>query len=244
MPKKRGRAAKPRAADHGDLPNRIRELREAEGLSMAQLGARMGDVEASTINKLEKGDTLVNTRWMKRLADALRVDPIEILFAQPKMRRVKVVGAVQAGVFVEAIHWPHPDDVYEVAVPDAPELADIRLEGYEIRGPSMNKVYPEGSVVVVASIFSSREQLVSGARYVVERIRPDGEREGTCKLFEIDAAGRRWLIPESFDRSFQPIPLDDDAFENGELVQAIGRVMWSVKRETPDYQANFGAARP
>lgn len=216
----------------GDLPNRIRELREAEGLSMADLAARLGDVEPSTVNKLEKGVVTLHTRWIKRLADAFGVEPVEILVAQPRMRRVQVVGAVQAGVFHESLRWADPDDVYEVAVPDDASLADVPLEGYEVRGPSMNRRYPDRSVVVVASIFHSREQLISGARYVVERIRPDGEREGTVKLFEIDAEGRKWLVPESTDRSFQPIPLDTEAFDVEESVQAVGRVVWSVTRES------------
>lgn len=217
-------------AEDGDLPNRIKQLREARGWSMSTLGKALG-VEAPTVNKLEKGETQLTTRWMKRIATALGVHPMAILFEAPQLRTVRVVGRVQAGEWAESYEWNDPEDGYDVAVPDAEDLRGIRLFALEVRGPSMNKLYPDGSVIVVASIFDTEEELASGTHYAVERIRPDGFREATVKTFEVDGRGRKWLVPESTEPGFAPIALDGDDFEEDETVQALGRVVWSVRRE-------------
>lgn len=211
-----------------DLPNRIRELRERLGLSMAQLGIRVG-VEASTINKLEKGETQLTTRWMARLSPALQLDdPIEIIRPITNLRTVPVVGYVQAGEWREAITW-EDEDRYSVIVPRDRAMEGVRLEGYEVRGPSMNKVYPEGTVIVIASIIDTEEEFIPGKRYVINRQRGD-EVEGTVKTYHVDEAGRRWLVPESTLMEFQPISLDEGHDEETE-VRALGRVMYSVRRE-------------
>ncbi|WP_018390885.1 LexA family transcriptional regulator [Ancylobacter sp. FA202] len=215
-------------ATKDDLPNRIRELRERLGLSMAQLGVRIG-VEGSTINKLEKGETQLTTRWMTRLAPALEIDdPVEIIRPISNLRTVSVVGYVQAGQWREAITWDD-EERYGVIVPRDKHLDGVRLEGYEVRGPSMNKIYPEGTVVIIASIIDTEEAFIPGKRYVINRQRGD-EVEGTVKTYHVDESGRRWLTPESTMMEFQPISLDDGHNEDTEI-RALGRVMYSVRRE-------------
>jgi len=60
------------------MKNRIKELRDARGLSMDALGDMVKST-GSTINKLEKGQIKLDTTWMTRLGQALGVQPIEIL---------------------------------------------------------------------------------------------------------------------------------------------------------------------
>ena len=212
-----------------DLPNRIKELREKLGLSMEQLGIRIG-VTGPTINKLEKGQTQLTTRWMSRLAPGLELDdPVEILRPVYKgLRAVRVVGYVQAGDWREAVRW-EDDDCYEVMVPRDAHLEPVQLEGYEIRGPSMNKVYPEGTVVVIAKMIDTEEEFIPGKRYAILRERA-GEYEATVKKYQIDAGGKRWLIPESTEIEYQPFALDESHSEDTE-VRALGRVVYSVRRE-------------
>lgn len=51
---------------------------------MGQLGARCAPpTDASTINKLEKGKTRLTQDWMRRLADALEVSPLDLLDGGP-----------------------------------------------------------------------------------------------------------------------------------------------------------------
>lgn len=60
------------------MQNRIREWRERRGLTMHELGQRVG-TEASQINKLEKGSRRLTAEWMSRLARALDCAPADLL---------------------------------------------------------------------------------------------------------------------------------------------------------------------
>lgn len=67
-----------RVANENDTPNRIKELREAIGLSQAEL-ARMANVTPSALNKVELGSRGLDQQWMRRLAPLLGVTPAELL---------------------------------------------------------------------------------------------------------------------------------------------------------------------
>ncbi|MFD0387692.1 XRE family transcriptional regulator [Tistrella bauzanensis] len=56
--------------------------RERRGLTMAELGQRVG-TEASQINKLEKGNRRLTAEWMGRLARALDCAPADLLMPDP-----------------------------------------------------------------------------------------------------------------------------------------------------------------
>ena len=60
------------------MDNRIKELRDARGWSMRELAAR-ANTSASTINKLEKGETVLNVVWMQRLAKIFDISPESLL---------------------------------------------------------------------------------------------------------------------------------------------------------------------
>lgn len=59
------------------LPNRIRELRLARGLSQKELAERV-DSTQPTIDRLEKGERNLKTGMMEQLAAALRVAPADL----------------------------------------------------------------------------------------------------------------------------------------------------------------------
>lgn len=61
-----------------NLPNRLRALRKARGLSQAALGARLG-CHSQQISKLETGALRLSTLWIMRLAQALDCAPHELL---------------------------------------------------------------------------------------------------------------------------------------------------------------------
>jgi transcriptional regulator with XRE-family HTH domain len=65
---------------HGPLKLRVRELREALGLTPAELAARMG-CHVMTIRRLELGGGRPNAADLGRLAKALEVEPSELLEA-------------------------------------------------------------------------------------------------------------------------------------------------------------------
>lgn len=209
----------------------------------------LGPVEAATQNQLERTyiRDIVEGKKKRvldytRLADALGLDAEAIArgeyrekglepTAAPGLRMVRVAAHVQAGYWAETWEWPY-DEQYEVAVPADAFLAQVQLHAAETRGPSMNRRWPEKTVVVFTNVIETEESPMVGKRYVVERRRANGDLEHTVKLLHQDNEGRFWLVPESTDPLFQqPIPIDMDE-QGGEFeVRIVGRVRYAVSRE-------------
>lgn len=62
----------------GVMLNQIRKYRRAAGLTLEELGDRMG-VSTSQIVKLERGERRLTLEWMERLAKALGVRPTDLI---------------------------------------------------------------------------------------------------------------------------------------------------------------------
>ena len=67
------------------MASELRKLRESKGLSQRELAKRSG-VPSATINRLERGNDRPSFKDAKKLADALALDPKELI-AQPKATR-------------------------------------------------------------------------------------------------------------------------------------------------------------
>lgn len=61
-----------------DMPNRILELRRAAGVSQEELGFRVG-VSKMQISGMERGKREITLTMMRKLADALGVNTVDIL---------------------------------------------------------------------------------------------------------------------------------------------------------------------
>lgn len=212
------------------VANRLKEL----GINPFE-AARRGDLERSYVNDILIGKKhSVRTDKIESLARALQLDPADLSVSKSKavaegaIRRVLVKGFVQAGYWAETWEWGD-DDQYTVPVPDDPALQPFTLSAAEARGPSMNKRYPDKTVLVFTDAVETGAALELGKRYIVERERADGLREATVKTLWRDETGKIWLLPESDDPRFQePIPIDggeDDA------VRVVGRVVYAVSKE-------------
>jgi len=208
------------------MKNNIARIRKEKGMSQSDLGELMGYTWQTVLNH-EQGRGLT-TNKIDEYARKLGVAPYEILAATDETRMVRVAGLVQAGAWAESVQFDD-DEVYEVAIPNDRAFKHFRLEGREVRGPSMNKRYPERTVVVITDLVETGEDIQVGKRYVVERERADGLREATVKLLWRDANGRRWLVPESDDPTYQEaIPFDGS---EGDTIRIVGRVRYAVSRE-------------
>lgn len=65
------------------MSNRIRDIRKAKGLTLADLGAACDPpTTAQTIGRLETGMRSLSLGWMNRIAAALKVDPASLMRAQ------------------------------------------------------------------------------------------------------------------------------------------------------------------
>lgn len=214
---------------HRQVSTNIAKIREAKGISQVQLAERLG-IHVTNLNRIERGKASPSTKRLEQIADELGVDVSDLFAGVPaaNVRAVRIKGHVQAGAWSETWEMPF-DDQYEVVIPADESLARFKLHGAEVRGPSMNRRYTEGTVLIYADIIETGETVEVGRRYIVERERADGMREATVKTLWRDNDGQFWLLPESDDPRFQePIPLEGG--EN-DTIRIVGRVRYVVGRE-------------
>ena len=85
--------------------NRIREIRKAKGLTLADLAeACSPPTTAQTIGRLETGMRNLSTKWMDRIGTALGVDP-QVLVRSEGQKRAQVVAELS---LTEAEALPTP----------------------------------------------------------------------------------------------------------------------------------------
>jgi len=206
---------------------RLKAIRKERHMTQAEVAERLG-IDLTNYNRLENGKVKLTHNRMRELADIFNIEPVDLISDSSSVRTVSVRGCVEAGSWREASEWDE-QDWYDVSVPAAPALSTLSLYGAETRGPSMNRVYPEGTVIIFTSLIERPEELEVGKRYVVEREKADGMREATVKALARDETGNLWLMPDSTDpRHQEPISLGG---EDGELIRIIGRVVYSVRPE-------------
>lgn len=210
------------------MSNLLKKLRKQKGLTQQQVADQLG-LALPNYNNLENGRTELTVTRINKLAEILDCEPVDFLVERMPTRQVDVVAFVQAGQWAESNEL-EVEDQYSVAVPHDAEFSQYRLTGAEVRGPSMNLRYPEGTILVITNAIETREDIQPGKRYVVERHRADGMHEYTVKTLHRDEDGHFWLVPESNDpRHQQPIKVNGDL---GDTIRILGRVVYAVSRES------------
>lgn len=200
--------------------NRIRQIREAQGLSQGQLGEMMGTTDA-TVQRIESGNRKLTESWLRRFAAALKVSHGEILgdFVSPATQGLKVLGEVQAGVWRET---PSYDADNPALLPIGPDPRYPAAEQFALKvvGNSMDKVFPDGQYCVCVSWPAVGRGVKNNDLLVVHRQRA-GTVESTLKRAKI-ANGTITLVPESHDPKWQmPIELASDTDTDEVRVAAI-----------------------
>lgn len=123
------------------------------------------------------------------------------------LHRVPVRGEVRAGAWVEAFEWPRTD-WFEVAVPADTRYPALPRFGLVARGPSMDLIYPDGTVLICIAFADLGRDPRTGERVICRRRRPGGEYEITVKEYVV-RDGAHWLLPKSTDPEFQsPVKLE------------------------------------
>lgn len=183
------------------IAKKIIDLRLALGLKQAELGAKIG-VPQSTVSKWERELQRPDFENITKLAALADMSPEQFVgIGAPtgnpiNGRRIKVMGELAAGSFREAIEYAE-DEQYDVSVMLPDDMAGLPLQGFVIKGPSMDKYYPDGSIVYVAPIHSLPSAPQSGDRVMVMRRDKHGMTEATVKEYEVDSDGKKWLWPRS-----------------------------------------------
>ena len=197
-PEKKTRVRSPRqlSGPNKHTARQIQLLRKQAGKTQAEL-AKEVDVAQATVSKWELGIDLPGAAQAARLAQVFGVTANELLGIgaaadMPAGRRVKVVGEIAAGVWRETVEMSDPYDVL-VAVPKKYE--HVPLQGFVVKGESMNKIYPDGSIVYVAPIHSV-EGWPRDGQVVMVMSHEHGMTEATLKEFVVNEHGK-WLYPRS-----------------------------------------------
>lgn len=210
-----------------DMDLRIKEIREARGLGQQEMADRLG-LHLTNYNKLENGKSQPSIERFRQIAAILNCDISELFGrAAPAWRTVDVVTTVEAGLWAEGVVVP--DVVQTVAVPDRPGWRGLTLHGAIVRGESMNRRFPDGTIIVFNDYVETQESLRPDAAYVVQRER-HGEYEQTCKVLIRRRDGSLWLQPDSTDPTFEDFPARPR--DDGDEISIRGRVVWSSRVET------------
>lgn len=192
-----------------DRRNILRAFMAERGLKPARW-AKAAGVSANSIYNFLNGDSeALSPLTYGKLA---RVEEVPVWRIsgdepeQPSPTAVWVVGEVRAGVFVDAIERD-PSLWYAVDVPVAPRFRKM-AKALEVRGTSMNRDYPDGSIVIWVDMLNARAPR-NLDHVIVYAHHHDGTIEATVKELRISEDGRRWLWPKSHDPAFQqPVDLD------------------------------------
>ena len=205
---------------HSDIWRSIDRLATAHGLSPSGLAKRAG-LDPTTFNKSKRVTREGKLRWpsTESIAKILEATgaPLDELVSyisetaeQPTYKNFPIIGFAQAGAegYFDDAGYPAGAGWDEIPFPD---VGDPQAYSLEISGNSMEPIYRDGDIIIVAPQANIRR----GDRVVVKT------REGevmakqllrrTARKYELQS-----LNPEHKDRS---IPIED--------VEWIARILWA-----------------
>jgi len=224
------------------LPDTIKELRERAGLSMAGAAKLGGWSSASSYQRYEdptrfrraflpmdiaqrlikafvgKGSPQIEARELLALTQPLGAPSVT---AASEAKFIEVIAVVEAGVWREAVELP-VEDRKQIPAPYLPGFEDADVFALQVRGQSMNMVYPEGSI----AFFVRPEDLTPAEGHIVVVVSKRGDLyETTLKELGRDNKGKVALYPRSTDPRHQtPIYPNKVGAESVEVIGvAIGK---------------------
>lgn len=223
------------------LGDRIRRARESKGWSQSDL-ARAAGCKPQTIQALEDPEkNQRNSKYLPDIARALGWDALALrdggASESPKVEqlsdnnvlKVPLMGDVAAGVWHEGA-WPEEVERY-VMFGEKDRFAGADLFAVRVMGPSMNKEYREGDVLICLSVYSGT-QILSGDHVIIERRKNQGETfEHTVKEVQIDKDGSPSYWPRSTDPRWQdPIRLTDGNGSDDTVEAAVIGIVVGLSR--------------
>lgn len=220
----------------------VREWRKHRSLTQEQLAAEIG-TSGSKVSKLETGEQMMNENWLSQLSKALRVSPSDLLrrptdpapetaptssdlIPAPVMfHKIPILGEVAAGTWLEVDQIASSEEPksWLPFLPD-PSLPLQHTYALIVRGTSLNRIAPEGSMLICVDLASGSE-VQEGNLVIVERSRSGDLLEVTAKRVRRKPDCYE-LWPESNDPKWQqPIVLNghDDHDEISVKIRSIVR---------------------
>lgn len=139
------------------------------------------------------------------------------------------VGEVAAGIWREAFELPRDEWIPVLISMQDDRYAGAQRAALQVRGDSMDQLYPDGSVVIFVRLDEIGRKPKPGDRVVVLRHR-HGQTEATVKEYQRDTSKKRWLVPRSSNPAHLPFALDRPT-DDSERIEIVGLVVGSQKIE-------------
>lgn len=141
------------------MKSRIREIRKAKGLTLAEVAARIKPEPstAQTIGRLETGMRTLSVEWLKKIADALSVEPSELIIL-PEQADCPILGEI--GHFGEVESTPI-------------EMIDLRLAARDplaLRVTVAQGGYEPGDVLILDRVASDALHTLDGHNGFIESV--------------------------------------------------------------------------
>lgn len=207
------------------IQEKIKARRLKLGLSLEDVAKELG-VNKTTVMRYEsKSIEKMPIDVIPPLAKILKCSPEYLMgWEEESLTEVKIEfddyfplhysTNLSAGTLDELLD-SEPDAV--VYVPITFQMKRNRLHAFKVNGTSMNNVIPDGSIVVAESV-TALDCLKDGT-IVVAWV------NGTATVKRLYASEHQiTLMPDSTDKSHQPILIDTDI----NTVSVIGRVIWHM----------------
>jgi hypothetical protein len=206
-----------------DLIKRLKKAVEESGRSprAVSLEAGMSADAARGILRNKGNSPTVDT--VSNLARALRVAPEWLAFGvgdgansatkKNNFISLNIIGEVAAGLWMDCSEYSFDPERYDV--PADPRFSADQQFLLRIRGNSINRRAPEGSLIRCVTMFAAPREARDGDWVVVRRQRADGTIETTVKRYCVrDGVVELW--PDSDDARYQTA-LRLDAHECDEI---------------------------
>ncbi len=199
------------------MQNNLRRYRNAAGLNLDEAGEAIG-MSGAQVSRLERGKSDLSTTRIEEFAELYGCEPWEITseveYADGYTSvNVLVVGNVQAGEWLESVEW-EADEQYFKKFDVRAARQNMKTFALRVRGPSMNKILPDGSHIHCVKMWDWFKPAEDGDLVVVQRSNGNGLTEATVKRLRINPDGSQWLWPESEHPEHQaPLSLDGEDIE-------------------------------
>ena len=200
------------------IGQKIRAARKAAKLTQVELAEKIG-AKQSHISDWENGNHLPSLPYVQLLNYYLKLNlniersvnqaGVHSEVSMAPVRKVTVVGQVQASYWAEP-NWLDSFERYELPVIEDQGYAGVRQNAWLLKGPSMNKLYPDNSYLITVDLYDLGVDPSHEDDVIVERTRPDGLIELTCKRYMVRPDGTAYLVPMSDHPAHQqPLELTD-----------------------------------
>lgn len=134
-------------------------------------------------------------------------EPVRKSFA-PESGPTRIIGAVEAGVFRDAFEIPIED---QDVLPIGSDRYGPNSFALEVRGDSMDKLFPAGSLLICRPFDPESEPLPDQKLVVAMRrdARTDSVEATVKRLVKLVSGENYVLLPESHNPIHAPLPLED-----------------------------------